>query len=75
MAKPTKSKSKKKKAYLSKRALIRATRKGTRSIASEAMKIKGYTIEAQDGWVVKIHDSGERERISRLNRSGLIVVD
>lgn len=63
------------KAYLTKRALVRATRKGTRSVASEAMNIKGYIIKAENGWVVKVHHTGQHERLSRLNRSSQLILD
>lgn len=63
------------KAYLTKRVLVRATRKGTRSIASEAMNIKGYVVKAENGWVVKVHHTGQQERLSRLNRSSEVVLD
>lgn len=66
---------KKRKAYLTKRALVRATRKGTRSVASEAMNIKGYIVKAEKGWVIKVHHTGEQERLSRLNRSSQVVLD
>lgn len=66
---------KKKKAYLTKRALVRATRKATRSLASEAMNIKGYIVKAEKGWVVKVHHTGEEERLSPLNHSSRIALD
>lgn len=54
------------KAYLTKRALLRATGKATRKISSQAMKLKGYIIQAENGWVVKIDKDGNRERLSQI---------
>lgn len=72
---PREKDKKRNKAYLTKRVLVRATRKGTRSIASEAMNIKGYVVKAENGWVVKVHRTGQQERLSRLNRSSEVVLD
>lgn len=55
------------KAYLTKRTLTRATGKATRKISSQAMNLKGYIIQAEDGWVVKIDKAGNREQLSRIN--------
>jgi len=60
-------KSTRNKAYLSKRALQRATGKATRKISSQAMNLKGYIIQAENGWVVKIDKTGKREQLSRIN--------
>jgi hypothetical protein len=70
-----KTAARKKKAYLTKRALIRATVKATRSVASEAMKIKGYVVKVEKGWVVKIHDTGKREQISRIHPLNKLAFD
>jgi hypothetical protein len=56
------------KAYLTKRALLRATGKATRSVSSRAMNLEGYVIQAENGWVVRIDNTGRRENISRIAR-------
>ena len=63
-----KSATKKNKAYLTKRALTRATGKATKSISKEAMKLKGYIVKVENGWVVKVDEKGRSEKISRLSR-------
>ncbi len=53
-------------AYLTKRALIRAVTKGTKNEELDAMNLLGYTVKEEDGWVVKLYASGEKERISKI---------
>lgn len=55
------------KASLTKRTLVRATKKATRNLASEAMRLKGYVIKAENGWIVKIDHRGTKRKISRIN--------
>jgi hypothetical protein len=57
----------KRRAYLTKRALVRATGKRSTTLTTEAMRVKGYIVKAEGNWVVKIHDSGRRERLSRIS--------
>ncbi len=57
------------KAYLTKRALLRATGKATRTVSSQAMHLKGYIVQAENGWVVRIDNTGKRENISRIERA------
>lgn len=38
---------------MTKRVVIRATKKAMKIVSQEAMDTMGYTIVAQDGWVVK----------------------
>jgi hypothetical protein len=59
----------KKKAYLTKRVLTRAIGKATKNVSTEAMNLKGYVIQVENGWVIKIGKDGKREKISRLNRA------
>jgi hypothetical protein len=59
----------KKKAYLTKRVLTRATGKATKGISIEAMLLKGYVVQVENGWVIKIGRDGKKEKISRLNRA------
>jgi hypothetical protein len=54
-------------ASLTKRTLVRATKKATRKLAAEAMRLKGYVVQAENGWIVKIDDRGFRRKISRIN--------
>ena len=65
----TKKAAAKKKAYLTKRVLTRATGKATKGISTEAMRLKGYIIQVENGWVIKIGRDGKKEKISRLNRA------
>ena len=58
---------KKTKAYLTKRVLTRATRKATKGISIEAMRLKGYVVQVENGWVIKIGRDGKKEKIARLN--------
>lgn len=75
-AKQAKNKAKPDTAYLTKRGLIRAINKGTRSLSEEALKIKGRILTVEDGWVVKKDRSGRRERISKLPaRPSKIILD
>lgn len=81
MAKSPKKKStktpQKRRAYLTKRDLVRATRKATRNVSSEAMDLKGYIVTTENGWVVKTNSDGSKERLSRINRKtiGIIALD
>jgi hypothetical protein len=59
---------KKQKAYLTKRALVRATDKASAHLAAEAMRIKGFVVKAEGRWIVKIYNTGKRERISPIKR-------
>ena len=65
-------------AYLTKRTLVRATRKASTDLSKEAMRIKGYVVKAEGKWVVKIYDSGMRERLAKINLVNLhqpVVID
>lgn len=75
MPRREKSEIEKAKAYLTKRTLIRATGKATRSLSSEAMSIKGFVVKAEKGWVVRIHNTGVRERLCRLDHSSQVALD
>ncbi|HTJ52085.1 MAG TPA: hypothetical protein VL443_21635 [Cyclobacteriaceae bacterium] len=56
----------KRKVYLTKRALQRATSKAGRTLSTEAMNIKGYVIRAENGWVVRINNDGTKERLKAI---------
>lgn len=62
-------------AYLTKRTLVRATRKASACLSEEAMKIKGYVIQAEGNWVVKIYNSGKREKLSQINHQKSVVLN
>jgi hypothetical protein len=54
------------KTYLTKRRLASAARAGIRIAAAKTMKVMGYTVVAQDGWVVKKYPDGSVEKIKQL---------
>jgi len=60
---------KKRKAYLTKRVLVRATDKASTHLVADAMRIKGFVVKAEGRWIVKIHNTGERERISPIKHN------
>lgn len=51
-----------KRPYLTKRILLSAAR----NAADETMEIMGFTIIAQDGWVVKKYANGRTERLTPI---------
>lgn len=59
-------------AYLTKRRLLSAARRGIRKAAEETMERLGYTVIAKDGWVVKKYKDGTIQRISRIPSAGKI---
>ena len=61
-----KKKAANKRPYLTKRRLASAARTGIRKAAAETMRVMGYTIIAEDGWVVKKYEDGHIERISPI---------
>jgi hypothetical protein len=52
--------------YLSKRILLRAAKKGIKAAADETMKVMGYNVIAENGWVVKVYADGRREQIKEI---------
>jgi hypothetical protein len=56
------------KAYLTKRALVRATDKASTKLTTDAMRVKGYIVKAEGKWIVKIDNAGRRERLSRISQ-------
>ena len=54
------------KVYLTKRRLVSAARAGFRIAATDAMRVMGYTVVAEDGWVVKKYPDGSFEKIKNL---------
>ncbi len=53
--------------YLTKRLLVSAAKRGIRKAAEETMQIMGYTIIAQNGWIVKKYADGTTEAIEQIN--------
>ncbi len=54
--------------YLTKRILAQAANQGFSSAAVETMRVLGYNIIVQDGWVVKKLKDGSIEKISKLEK-------
>jgi len=52
--------------YLTKRRLMSAAQMGIRMAAANTMKVMGYNIVAQEGWVVKKYADGTIEKIKPL---------
>jgi hypothetical protein len=52
--------------YLTKRLLVSAAKSGVRKAAEETMQIMGYTIIAQNGWVVKKYPDGRTLKLKRI---------
>jgi len=66
------------KVYLTKRRLASAARNGIRKVAAETMQVMGYTVIAENGWVVKKYADGYTERISQIetvNTNGSLALD
>jgi hypothetical protein len=75
--KKTKTKSTRKTAYLTKRILVQAAHAGGKLAAKNALKTMGYSIVAENGWVVK--KDAEGKIIETLHaipaENGTIVLD
>jgi len=74
----SKNRAENKRPYLTKRRLASAARLGIRKAASETMKVMGYTVIADNGWVVKKYEDGQIEKISRIekvNSNGGLALD
>jgi len=66
MAKKVKTARQKGKPYLTKRVLVSAAKAGVRQAAKDTMEVMGYTIIAEDGWVVRKDLKGNTERIEQI---------
>lgn len=53
-------------AYFTKRILVRIVKKGIKEVAAETMRVMGYNVIAEDGWVVKVYADGKREQIKEI---------
>lgn len=54
-------------APFTKRAVMRAIKKGSKNLVKDAMELAGFVLQARDGWLVKIYPNGEREKISLIS--------
>ncbi len=63
------SKQKNKTNYLTKRILEQAANTGFARAAEQTMKVMGYNVIVQGDWVVKKHQDGTIEKISKLEKS------
>jgi hypothetical protein len=64
--------------YLTKRVVVRATKKGMKKASQETMDTMGYNVIAQNGWVVKKNQDGTIEFIEKIetpSHSGPISLD
>lgn len=60
---------KEKREYLTTRLLTRLTTKAFREASIEAMKVMGYIVIEQDGWIVKKFEDGHIEKMHELEKS------
>ncbi|TSD67759.1 hypothetical protein FFF34_010335 [Inquilinus sp. KBS0705] len=64
--------------YLTKRVVIRATKKGMKKASQETMDTMGYNVIAQNGWIVKKYRDGTIEFIEEIKTSdhtGPVILD
>jgi hypothetical protein len=52
--------------YLTKRVVVRATKKGMKKASQETMDTMGYNVIAHEGWVVKKYKDGTIEFIEEI---------
>jgi hypothetical protein len=65
-------------AYLSKRIVLRAIKRGSKDISDETMEVMGYNVTVQDGWVVKKFSDGhieQMERVETIDNEGALALD
>jgi len=62
-----KTNSRKEQVYLTKRALKRTSRKAITRASKRAMRVAGYVVQVQNGWVVRIYKDNKVERIEQLS--------
>jgi len=53
-------------AYLTKRILVSRAKAAVKQASDEAMKIMGYVVVAEDGWIVRKNANGTTERIEKI---------
>lgn len=56
--------------YLTKRTLVSKAQSAGRKAARTAMELMGYVVTVQEGWVVKLYEDGNIERIQELEPVG-----
>jgi hypothetical protein len=59
--------------YLTKRILVNASRIQGVKASKEAMRVMGYVVVAENGWVVKKYADNSIERISQLATSDISI--
>ena len=64
----TKKVHKEEKAYLTKRLLVSAAKRGIKKAAEETMQVMGYNVIAKGGWVVKVFADGRVEKVEPINQ-------
>jgi len=64
--KSDKIKAEKSTAYLTKRDLIRVASAAIKKASIESMKIAGYVVKAEDGWIVRENADGSIIRLEKL---------
>jgi hypothetical protein len=55
--------------YLTKRVVVRATKKGMKKASKETMDTMGYNVIALNGWVVKKYKDGTIELMEEIKTS------
>jgi hypothetical protein len=61
------SKTKKNKAYVTKRIVVRNSTRAIRIASEKAMDIAGSTVIVLDGWVVRKYEDGRIKKIEKLD--------
>ena len=56
-------------AYLTKRDLVRAIDKATRHTSARALQLKGSILTVEGDWVVKVHQNGKKEKVSKIDKA------
>jgi hypothetical protein len=54
---------------LTKDIIVKVARKGIRNAARKSLLTMGYTIQAQNGWLVKISSDGVVSKIKEVKKS------
>lgn len=62
----TESGNRRKSVFLTKRKLISVTKSGIQQAASDTMKVMGYTVVVDKGWVVKKFPDGTTEKLEKI---------
>ena len=76
--KSAKIKAEKSTAYLTKRDLVRVASAAIKKASIESMKIAGYVIKAEDGWIVRENSDGSvvhLEKLKDYSKSKELILD